>query len=691
MLKKKRSAATSRRRTANLRRYGPPRGSAGRIHAPEPAAGLPEQVMLEHLFEATLDGNIIVDERGVIVLTNRQAERMFGYPPGGLAGRPITDLIPDDRREKHDRLLADYMRDPTPRPMAVREAMRLELFARRADGSVFPVEISLNPVRTRQGLFVVSTVRDISQRQEIENERRIQADLVRLLQDVAVAANEADSVTGALQFTVNRLCRFLGWRVGHAYLLEEDQALTSTTIWAGDLPEQMALFKAVSEALRYSPGYGLPGRVLESGQPVWVPRVWEADGFTRSAEAQNAGLVTGLFIPVIAGKQVVGVLELYSETEQPPDPNLMAVLPHVGVQIGRVIERKRAEEALHKQTMQLRMLMTYLPVILWVTDREGRLLLMEGKGVKQAEVSPQELIGQNIFTLLKDRADVTDLLRRALAGEEIHTEVASSTGAVFETFLTPYYDVNWAVDGIVALSFDVSERKRMESELDEMRHRLMESMDIERARLAQQLHDGPLQDLYGAFYQMQEVKNALDGQYQELAARVLQTIHGVNATLRVICGELHPNTLVHLGLQRAIRGHADRLQERLGGVVILLDLADDSPSTGSILSHNLRLGLYRIYQQLITNAVRHASAQHIWVRLKLPPGQAILEVEDNGQGFKVPDHWIELVREGRFGLVSTIERVQSLDGRLDFESSPGSGTLVRVTVPVKDAPGKSPG
>jgi two-component system, NarL family, sensor kinase len=217
----------------------------------------------------------------------------------------------------------------------------------------------------------------------------------------------------------------------------------------------------------------------------------------------------------------------------------------------------------------------------------------------------------------------------------------------------------------------------MESELGEMKHRLLDSVDNERARLAVEIHDGPLQDLFGAYYQIQDIKNYLDEATQETADSALQIIQGVNATLRVICGDLHPNTLVHLGLEKAIRSYAERYQERLEDTTIELDLDND----GQSLPHNLRLGLFRIYQQLFTNAARHSGASTIWVRLRVEPAQVLLEVQDNGRGFDNPANWIELVRQGKLGLASTLERVEGLNGKLEIDTQPGRGTLARVSAP----------
>lgn len=638
------------------------------------------QAMFAHLFEASPDANIITDNQGKITSVNHEAEKLFGYPRIEIIGQPIEVLVPEPLREAHQAHRAGFMHTPRTREMAATQSHSLELYARRKDGSNFPAEITLNPLQMENGLVVVSVVRDVSERKIREEELSRQGDLVRLLQDVAIAANETNNVSSAFQYTIDRLCQHLKWPLGHALLLDEDGSLSSSPLWNKGTSAHYGNFRSKSEAMRFKPGIGLPGLVLATGQPVWMNNLYAHKQFTRHEEAKEAGLRTALAIPVLAGKEVVGVLEFFNEQDIPPDPNLLAVLPHIGVQIGRVVERRRSEDALRKAAAQLRTVIINLPVILWVINREGRLILLEGKGVAAAGMNPEMLLGQPVLDRLEERPEMLEYIRRALAGETIHAELTNEQGATFETFFTPYFDEYWAVNGVIGLSFDVSERKRMEAGLEEMKHRLLESVDSERSRLGKQLHDGPLQDLYGAFYQLQEVRNSLQGPEEETIGRALQTIQQVNATLRLICGELRPTTLVHLGLKQAIRSHAERIQDRLEeGRVLHLEL----PAGEDSLPHGLRLGVFRIYQQLLSNAVNHSGGQNIWVRMHYNDDHLVLEVQDNGKGFDVPTEWIQMVRDGRFGLVSTMERVRGLNGLLNVVSTPGEGTHVTVNLPVR--------
>ncbi|MGH7902342.1 MAG: GAF domain-containing protein, partial [Thermodesulfobacteriota bacterium] len=191
--------------------------------------------------------------------------------------------------------------------------------------------------------------------------------IVTLLQKIAVASNMAPTIEDALQFALDQVCCFTGWPVGHAYLTDSTGNLAPTTIWHIEVPELFETFRRVTEATSFPPGIGLPGRVLASGKPAWIMDVTKDPNFPRAKLATDIGVRAGFGFPLLIGKEVVAVLEFFSEKSMEPDEDLLDVMAQIGTQLGRVVERKRAEKDLQESLSQLEKKNRYETIIGSVT------------------------------------------------------------------------------------------------------------------------------------------------------------------------------------------------------------------------------------------------------------------------------------------------------------------------------------
>lgn len=129
------------------------------------AADLPVE-FIRRVLDAAPDPLVIVDASGSIVFANAEAETVFGYRRDQMLGRRIEILLPERHRVRHERHRLDYAKAPRVRAMGV----GLELTGLRADGSEFPVEVSLSPIRTDSSTLVVSAIRDVTERHRTEQE-----------------------------------------------------------------------------------------------------------------------------------------------------------------------------------------------------------------------------------------------------------------------------------------------------------------------------------------------------------------------------------------------------------------------------------------------------------------------------------------------------------------------------------------
>ena len=211
----------------------------------------------------------------------------------------------------------------------------------------------------------------------------------------------------------------------------------------------------------------------------------------------------------------------------------------------------------------------------------------------------------------------------------------------------------------------ISELRAKVAEVEEVHRQLLVAREEERADLARELHDGVIQDLVGLRYRMEALQEEAGGSEQvgEMYAQVGQLIH----ELRRLCSDLRPPALDQLGLAAALRALAREVTAR--GLPVEVHLEDLS------LPDGIAIGLYRICQEALSNALRHAGASCAVVTLSRDGNEVTLTVADDGRGF---DLAATRGQAGRFGLLGMAERAEALGGRLAIESAPGEGTRVTV-------------
>jgi PAS domain S-box-containing protein len=195
----------------------------------------------------------------------------------------------------------------------------------------------------------------------------------------------------------------------------------------------------------------------------------------------------------------------------------------------------------------------------------------------------------------------------------------------------------------------------------------------ERQHLARELHDSVSQALYGIALGARTICELLDrdpAQIIGLAEYVLQLADAGLAEMRALIFELRPESLELEGLPAALTKQADAIRARHG--VVVETFLDDVPECSIQLQHTL----YRIAQEALHNAAKHANARRIEVRLRAHDSTISLDVIDDGVGFQPRGAY-----PGHLGLRSMHERAAAIGGTLQVTSSPGAGTRVRFTVP----------
>ena len=211
------------------------------------------------------------------------------------------------------------------------------------------------------------------------------------------------------------------------------------------------------------------------------------------------------------------------------------------------------------------------------------------------------------------------------------------------------------------------------------RRRLAAAREAERAHVARELHDGPVQDLCA-------VQMALGGTPGGETAR--EAVTSVVGELRALCDELRPSALDAFGVTAALAALADRAgwgEDHRLDVRFRADATARTVAEGPALSDEKRLALYRIAQEALNNAVQHAGGVRIEVRLEAADGALLLTVDDDGVGPPADDA-LDYAARGHYGLLGIQERADLLRADLSLGRSPLGGTRVALSIPVRVRP-----
>jgi PAS domain S-box-containing protein len=370
-------------------------------------------------------------------------------------------------------------------------------------------------------------------------------------------------------------------------------------------------------------------------------------------------------------------------------------------------EREQLMAQIAEERSRLNKVIATAPIAFLVTDDKGVIIF--------ANPAAESLFGENLLwqdlkvfkdfrlSLPKDGKFSIENFPLFLSLNKGETHISyelvlqSSENEKFTLLMnsSPITSKSGRISGAVAIFQDITQHRLNEEESRrkalriEVQHHLIQYQEKERLTIARDLHDGPLQDLIGIQYQVSRLINQIKGippDNQPSQEGLVESLSSIQLGLmsqiqevRTFSSELRPPTLVAFGLEKALRAHAEKFNKKHPDLLIHLNLEPD----GQRLGERMRLAFYRIYQELLSNIIRHSEASEVIVTFMLEKEKACLIVQDNGGGFKVPDDWIEVIRDGHMGLVGVKERAEAIRGTVEIKSSEKSGTTITITAPIQ--------
>ncbi|VAX09525.1 diguanylate cyclase/phosphodiesterase (GGDEF & EAL domains) with PAS/PAC sensor(s) [hydrothermal vent metagenome] len=294
-----------------------------------------------------LDEHAIVsatDIKGVITYANDKFCKISGYSREELIGV-------NHRIIKSDEHSPEVFKDMW-QTVANGKTWQGEVKNMAKDGSFYWVAATIVPFMDESGKphRYVSIRTDITEHKMAEAELDKKASLIIMLRDAAMIANTATNKTQVIQDVLNLICEFLGWPIGHAYVVsdEDSNLLIPSDIWYTAGNRQYTAFQKITHSMPFKKEVDLPGRAFEREDLEWILDVTKHSNFPRAEQARKLGIKTGLAIPVMVHGEVTYVLEFFASEIVNLDETLVATLGQIGGILGRVEERAKIELGLRQ-------------------------------------------------------------------------------------------------------------------------------------------------------------------------------------------------------------------------------------------------------------------------------------------------------------------------------------------------------
>jgi PAS domain S-box-containing protein len=299
--------------------------------------------------------------------------------------------------------------------------------------------------------------------------------------------------------------------------------------------------------------------------------------------------------------------------------------------------------------------------------------------------TPVELIGQprGVLWGSETNHDILNRIREKLSkGESCKAELVNyrkdGTAYDAELFVVPFPSSTGRSTTFVSIHRDVTEQKRAERQVEQykrnlqrMSSELMLAEELERQRLAQDLHDSLGPALFSARRKLDQLSSRMPA-----VKDIAKALDDIRKIVQTLTFELSPPVLKQLGVKAAIKWLAQDIKSRYS---LTVDVKDDGRSVS--LDPRVIVVLFRAVRELVINIAKHAEAKSAIVSLTTSGHSLQVKIEDDGKGFDLAEQSGH-VEKGHFGLFSVRERLEYLGGTFNIRSTPGKGTRVTVTVPM---------
>lgn len=551
---------------------------------------------------------ILVNQSGIVIYMNNEAINYFGYESGYCVY--IQELIPDIKLDE------------------IEEGYVLQFYGKHREGYTFPLFLKVNNFISNNKqyfLFIIHNVRDQS-----KMDKELSQPLNELI-DLKYAIDEAAIVAitdhkGVILYVNEQFCSISQYTANE--LIGRDHRMINSGYHSQEFMSDL-------------------WRTISSG------KVWRGELRNKAKDGSYYWVDTT-------------IVPFMNEKNKPYQ--YLAIRQDV-------TDHKRVVEELETSIKELSDLKLALDEssIVAITNSKGKITYVNDQFCQISKFSKQELLGKDhriINSNYHSKTFFQNLWEKISNGQvwkgELRNKAKDGTIYWVDTTIVPFMNEEGIPYQYLAIRYEITERKRVEEELQRMMTRIIDVQEEERKVLSRNLHDGIGQNLYSHLITISRLQAEIDHP-------LLQQMHDETSNLikdvREISWELRPSVLDDLGLLPAIRSYLVRYAE-----FYEIDVEFECGLL-TRLDSNAELTIYRIIQEALTNIRKYAYVDKAKVIMREEANHIRVLIEDNGQGF---DH---KSNSSGVGIFSMEERAKSAGGLIEIYSAPMKGTKIVLELP----------